>query len=253
MELPIYIRDLTVTFRSRRATVTALDRLNLTVEPGRIFGFLGPNGAGKTTTMHVLLGFVEAASGEARIFGTDVRQSIARERLGYLPENPDTYRFLTGREMLEFSGRLFRLSGRALRSRVESLLEEVGMTDAADRRIGSYSRGMTQRIGVAQALVNDPDLIILDEPTSGLDPLGRVGMRSIIARLRERGKAVFLSSHELSEIELICDQVAILSQGRIVAEGAPGTLMKPGESLEQYFLRVVSGASAGTPRAGRKT
>ena len=240
MGAAVDIRDLSVVFKTRQGTVTALDRLSLTVEEGRVFGFLGPNGAGKTTTMHVLLGFVAPTSGDARIFGVDVRQSIARERIGYLPELPDTYRFLSGRELLRLTGRLFRMRGPALDARVDELLAEVGLADAANRRIGTYSRGMLQRIGLAQALVNDPGLVILDEPTSGMDPLGRMRIRRVIAGLRARGKTVFFSSHELSEVELVCDTVAIVARGRVVASGPAGTLVRPGESLEQYFLRTVT-------------
>ena len=189
--------------------------------------------------MHVLLGFIAATSGEASLFGTDVRQSIARQRIGYLPEHPDTYRFLTGRELLTASGRLFLLRGPALRSRVEQVLAETGIEQAADRKIATYSRGMMQRICLAQALVNDPDLVILDEPTGGLDPLGRAAVRRLIAGLKARGRTVFFSSHELSEVELVCDHLAILSSGRVVAEGAASALVPPGESLENYFMRII--------------
>jgi ABC-2 type transport system ATP-binding protein len=211
-----------------------------------VFGFLGPNGAGKTTTMHVLLGFTEFESGSARIFGEDVRRSISRQRIGYLPEAPESYPFLTGRELLMMTGRLFRLGGPALRRRCAELAEQVGLAESADRRIATYSRGMKQRIGLAQALVNDPDLVILDEPTSGMDPLGRLEIRRIIASLRERGKTVFFSSHELSEVELVCDHVAILSRGRIAAEGTAKQLVRPDQSLEQYFLQVIQ-ADRSTP------
>ena len=225
----------------------ALDGVSLTVPAGRVFGFLGPNGAGKTTTMHVLLGFVAATSGEARLFGADVRRSIARQRIGYLAEHPETYRFLTGRELLLKSGALFLLKGRDLRQRVSEVLELVDLREAANRRIATYSRGMLQRIGLAQALINDPDLVILDEPTGGLDPIGRLSIRRIIAGLRERGKTVFFSSHELSEVELVCDHIAILSGGRVVAEGAADELVKPGESLEKYFMRVVGAEGEDSP------
>jgi ABC-2 type transport system ATP-binding protein len=240
MAYPVEIKDLTVVFPSGQGSVTALNRLSLTVEQGRVFGFLGPNGAGKTTTMHVLLGFVNPASGMARMFGADVQQSIARERIGYLPEHPDTYRFLNGRELLRFTGRLFRMRGQALESRIDEVLKEVDLADAAERRVGTYSRGMLQRIGLAQALINNPDLVILDEPTSGLDPIGRMAMRQIVLRLRDQGKTVFFSSHELSEVELVCDYIAIVARGSIVAEGIPSKLVGPGESLEKYFLRIVS-------------
>lgn len=242
MAAAIEIDRLVVTYPGRGRRVEALRELSLRVSPGTVFGFLGPNGAGKTTTMHVLLGFVELTSGSAHIFGTDVRQSIARQQIGYLPEHPETYSFLTGRELLQMAGNLFGMRGRALKDRCHLLLEQVGLLEAADRRIGTYSRGMMQRIGIAQALINDPDLVILDEPTSGMDPLGRMEIRRIIADLRARGKTVFFSSHELSEVELVCDHLAILVGGRVAAEGAATTLVKSGESLEQYFLRTVEAA-----------
>ena len=244
MDPALETRDLSVTFNTPQGPVRALDGVSLRVEPGRVFGFLGPNGAGKTTTMHVLLGFIAATSGEARIFGADVRQSIARQRIGYLPEQPDTYRFLSGRELLTLTGRLFLMRGAALRARVEEVLAEVALQAAADRRIATYSRGMMQRVCLAQAMINDPDLLILDEPTGGLDPIGRMAVRRLISRLRARGKTVFFSSHELSEVELVCDHAAILARGRIVAEGRIRDMAKPGESLERYFMRVIGAEEA---------
>jgi len=232
-----------VVYPSRKGAVTALDGVSLTVPVGTVFGFLGPNGAGKTTTMHVLLGFVAATSGEARLFGADVRRSIARQRIGYLAEHPETYRFLTGRELLRKAGALFLMNGPQIRRRVDDVLRLVDLGEAAERRIATYSRGMLQRIGLAQALINDPDLVILDEPAGGLDPIGRLSIRRLIAGLRERGKTVFFSSHELSEVEMVCDQIAIIAGGRIVAEGAASELVKPGESLEKYFMKVVSGSA----------
>jgi ABC-2 type transport system ATP-binding protein len=177
------------------------------------------------------------------LFGEDVRHSIARRRIGYLPEHPDTYRFLTGRELLVMAGRLFGMERRVLRARIDELLATVGLTRAADRRLATYSRGMLQRVGLAQALIHDPELLILDEPTSGFDPLGRIEIRKIIAALRERGKTVFFSSHELSEVERVCDQVGIIAEGRLVAAGAVAELVKGAETLEQYFLRVVACAA----------
>ncbi|MBP7830837.1 MAG: ABC transporter ATP-binding protein [Kiritimatiellae bacterium] len=245
MEYAIQIRDLVVTFPAKAGGVEALRGLTLSVEQGSVVGFLGPNGAGKTTALHVLLGFIEPTAGSAALFGEDVRHSIARRRIGYLPEHPQLYPFLTGRELLGMAGGLFGLRGRELRERIAARLEDVGLdAAAAGRRIGTYSRGMMQRIGLAQALVNDPDLVILDEPTGGLDPIGRMEMRGLIARLREQGKTVFFSSHELSEVELVCDRVAILSKGRLVAEGQVHELVGPGERLEAYFLRVVQGAGS---------
>ena len=240
MESAIRIDDLSVVFPSPQGPICALDRLTLDVRVGQVFGFLGPNGAGKTTTMHVLLGFIAATSGEARLLGTDVRQPIARQRIGYLPEHPDTYRYLSGRELLTITGRLFRMRGEPLRSRVHEVLTMTGILEAAERRIATYSRGMMQRICLAQALINDPDLVILDEPTSGLDPIGRMEIRKIIMELKDRGKTVFFSSHELSEVEMVCDHLAILAKGRVVAEGKASDLVKPGESLEKYFMRIVA-------------
>jgi len=242
----IETRGLTAEFHGRGGMVRALDALDLRVEQGQVFGFLGPNGAGKTTTMHILLGFVAATAGEARLFDTDVRASIARQRIGYLPEHPDTYRFLTGRESLAMTGRLFGLRGAGLRRRMDAVLERTGIADAGHRRIGAYSRGMMQRICLAQALINDPDLVILDEPTGGLDPIGRRAIREIISDLRGRGKTVFFSSHELSEVELVCDTIAILNRGRIVAQGAAAELVPAGERLERFFMRTI-GADEGKP------
>lgn len=239
MSLAIEIENLVVEYPVGRGVVQAVRGLNLSVPEGQVYGFLGPNGAGKTTTMHVLLGFIEAQSGAARIFNENVRHSIARQRIGYMPEHPELYRFLTGRELLTMAGRLFRMPGRALKHRIEELMEMVGLTQAADRKIATYSRGMMQRIGLAQALIHDPELLILDEPTSGFDPLGRIEIRKMIAGLRERGKTIFFSSHELSEVERVCDQVGILSGGRLVAEGTVSELVKGGESLENYFLRIL--------------
>lgn len=238
---PIELEELVVGYPARSGRVDVLKGISLKVGQGQIVGFLGPNGAGKTTTIHVLLGFVEAASGSARLFGEDVRRSIARRRIGFLPEHPQTYGFLTGRELLRTAGRLFGMRGPSLKNRVEELLKIVDLETAADRRIGTYSRGMMQRIGLAQALINDPDLVILDEPTGGLDPLGRMQIRSIIGDLRSRGKTVFFSSHELSEVERVCDSVVMLVGGRIAAAGPVSELVKTSESLENYFLRVVKG------------
>lgn len=217
----------------------ALAGLDLSVPAGTVFGFLGPNGAGKTTTIQILLGFQDATGGVARLFGQPVNRTIARDRIGYLAENPDSYGFLTGRELLTMAGRLFKLTPAEIRVRTEQLLAETGLLPAADRRIATYSRGMKQRICLAQALINDPDLLILDEPTGGLDPLGRLDIRRLIEARRQAGKTVFFSSHELSEVELVCDRIALLSRGRLVAEGAVRDLVPEGETLERFFIRMV--------------
>lgn len=236
----IEIQGLSVAFPGRSGVIHALRNLSLTVMPGTVYGFLGPNGAGKTTTLQVLLGFQDATSGSARLFGHPVTQSIAREKIGYMTENPDTYSFLTGRELLATAGRLFGLAPSVIRQRSSQLLDDTGLSEVADRRIACYSRGMRQRICMAQALINDPELLILDEPTGGLDPLGRRDIRRMIATRKAAGKTVFFSSHELSEVESACDRVAILSQGRLVAEGPVSELVPAGESLERYFIQAVT-------------
>lgn len=243
----IDIQNVSVSFPTPTSTVHALRNLTVTIMPGTVYGFLGPNGAGKTTTIQVLLGFQEAEQGTARLFGKTVTRTIARENIGYLAENPDTYDFLTGRELLTLAGRLFALPDSLIRTRARHLLAETGLTFAADRRIAGYSRGMRQRICMAQALINDPELLILDEPTGGLDPLGRMDIRRIIADRKKAGKTVFFSSHELSEVELACDRVAILSQGALIAEGRVTDLVPPGESLERYFITAVTHAIPGQP------
>ena len=243
---PILVEDLCVRFPAPGgAALLAVDRLNLRVDAGQVFGFLGPNGAGKTTSIHVMLGFVAADAGRVRLFGRDARDAPSRRQLGYLPEQADAYRFLTGREWLRFAGRLCGLRGRALEERVEATLDEVDLRDAADRRIAGYSRGMRQRIALAQALVHEPNLLILDEPTSGLDPVARLRFRNRIAAWRAQGRTIFFSSHELSEVELVCDSIAILARGRLLAAGPPASLVKPGERLEACFMRTRG--EGGTP------
>ena len=247
----IEIADLRVSFPDRRAPggrIVALDGITLSVPSGAIFGFLGPNGAGKSTTIQALLGFVAPTGGCVRLLGRDIRSAEARRRIGYLPEPPAAYPFLTAREWVETCARLSGLPRREAHSRADLLLGQFDLGGAADRRIGGFSRGMLQRLGLAQALVHDPDLLILDEPTSGMDPIGRHDIRRRRAVRRARGKRVFFSSHELSEVELICDRVAILNRGRVAFEGAPAERLRAGESLEQLFLRTVCpGPEGGTP------
>ena len=239
MDAAIDIRGLCVTFPTPTGPVQAVQDLTLSIEPGTVFGFLGPNGAGKTTTLLALLGFLKPTAGQAFVLGQDVSDTIARERIGYLAENPDTYTFLTGRELLALTGRLFRLPASVIRDRATRLLADMGLTQAADRRIAGYSRGMRQRICIAQSLMNDPDLLILDEPTGGMDPLGRMDIRRLIGERRAAGKTVFFSSHELSEVELVCDKVALVAGGRLLAVGRTAELVQPGESLERFFVSRV--------------
>ena len=239
-----------VEYRSRdfrQTSKIALAGLDLEVRAGEVFGFLGPNGAGKTTTMNVLLGFVPATSGIARLFGIDVREPIARQRIGYLPELTYYYKFLTAEELLRFYAKIFGLSRGESDSRIAQLLKLVELESAAKRPIKSYSKGMQQRIGIAQALINNPDLLILDEPTSGLDPLGRMKVREIIHRLKNEGKTVFFSSHELGEVETICDRVAIIHQGELKAVGTVAEISTGSTNLEQAFLKIVGFQSLPLP------
>lgn len=226
---------------SQKNRKVALHGLDLEVRAGEVFGFLGPNGAGKTTTMNVLLGFVPPTSGSASLFGIDVRQPIARQRIGYLPELTYYYKFLTAEELLRFYAKVFGLSRSETDRRIEKLISLVELGHAAKRPIKTYSKGMQQRIGLAQALINNPDLLILDEPTSGLDPLGRMKVREIIQRLKNEGKTVFFSSHEMGEVETVCDRVAILHQGELKAEGRVRDLVAKhqADNLEQVFLNIV--------------
>jgi len=200
--------------RTRRHRV-ALQDLTLAVEEGEIFGLLGPNGAGKTTTLKILVGIIFPTRGSARILGRPLGDKWAKARLGFLPENPYFYDYLTGREFLKYYGQLYGISRRERARRAEALLERVGLRDAADLPLKGYSKGMLQRVGLAQALLNDPQIVILDEPQSGLDPLGRKEIRDLILQLREEGKTVFFSSHILSDAELVCDRVAILYGGKL--------------------------------------
>jgi ABC-2 type transport system ATP-binding protein len=239
----ISINNLRVEFASRELgsqTKVAVRNLTLSVHAGEVFGFLGPNGAGKTTTMNVLLGFVNATSGSASIFGVNVEQTIARQRLGYLPELTYYYKFLTAEELLRFYSRIFGIAKAERERRIDAVLKLVELEHARKRLIKTYSKGMQQRVGLAQALINNPDLLILDEPTSGLDPLGRMKVRGIIQRLKNEGKTVFFSSHELGEVETVCDRVAIMHQGELRVEGRVDDLAREHQcNLEQLFLKIV--------------
>ena len=210
--------------------LVAVDHLNLTVSRGEVFGFLGPNGSGKSTTMRMLLGLAQPNSGEARVLGFDVRTHLGQilRRTGALIETPTFYPFLSGRENLLLVGDLTNVR----RSRIDAVLEIVDMVGAADRPFASYSMGMKQRIGVASALLTDPELLILDEPANGLDPAGIVEMRTLMQRLREEGRTIFVSSHVLHEVEQVCDRIAILNHGKVVAQGGVQQLLSGADRIE---------------------
>ena len=243
MDTILETKHLRVEYKGRSGAAgpkLAVKDLNLRVYAGEVFGFLGPNGAGKTTTMNVLLGFVNATAGDAFLFGVNVREPIARQRIGYLPELTYYYKFLTAEELLRFYAKIFHISRVDADRRIDRLLKLVELEKARKRPIKTYSKGMQQRVGLAQALINDPDLLILDEPTSGLDPLGRMKVREIIQRLKNDGKTVFFSSHELGEVETVCDRVAIINEGQLKVEGRVADLVKQHQAnLEQIFLKII--------------
>jgi ABC-2 type transport system ATP-binding protein len=220
--LAVGTRDLTKDYAIgfwRKRPYRALDRLSLEVPAGQIFGFLGPNGAGKTTTLKLLMQLVFPTSGDAELLGRPLGDLAVKRRIGYLPENPYFYDYLTAEELLRYFARLFGCSAADAAARTARLLDEVGIGAERRLQLRKFSKGMLQRVGIAQALVNDPELVIFDEPMSGLDPLGRREVRSLILGLRDRGCTVFFSSHVLSDAEALCDRVAILAKGRLVATG----------------------------------
>jgi ABC-2 type transport system ATP-binding protein len=220
--------------------VPSLKNCTLQVYQGETFGLLGPNGAGKTTLFKTLLGIIRATSGRALVLGKPMGDRTVKQRIGYLPENPYFYDFLTGWEILNFTGGLFGLSQSVLRQRIPELLDLVGLAQTAAKRkqLRQYSKGMMQRVGMAQALINDPDLVFLDEPMSGLDPLGRFQIREIIQSLKQQGKTIFFNSHILSDVEMICDRVAILGQGEILCLGSLQELLGTSDA---YWAKVKGG------------
>jgi ABC-2 type transport system ATP-binding protein len=204
----------------------AVKNLSLSVQPGEVYGLLGPNGCGKSTTLKILLGLVTPNSGHALIFGKDSREYRSRRDVGFLPENPYFYKFLTAAETLAFYGKICGLSGKTLATRIDELIELVGLRDARDRRVGGFSKGMLQRIGLAQALIQDPGLVVLDEPTAGVDPAGSHQIRDLILDLKKRGKTVLLTSHLLEQVQEICDRVGIMARGEMIREGSLDDLVR---------------------------
>jgi ABC-2 type transport system ATP-binding protein len=221
---------------------TALERLDLEVRAGEVFGFLGPNGAGKTTAMKILMGLMRPTSGRAWILERDLGDVGVKREVGFLPEAPYFYDYLTGEEFLRFYGQLFGLGGAKLSDRIVELLAMVGLSEARRLQLRKFSKGMLQRIGIAQALINDPHLVVLDEPMSGLDPIGRKEIRDLILRLKQSGKTIFFSSHILHDAELLCDRVGILVKGRLIAVGRVNDLV--GAAATQSIEAVVEGLDA---------
>ncbi len=224
----IETQNLTKVYRDfwGRQKVRALKALDLEVRKGEIFGLLGPNGSGKSTTIKLLLGLLFPTSGRALVFGKDSTETTKNERIGYLPEESYLYKFLTAEETLDFYGRLFDMPSDVRQQRIDSLIEKVGLTWAKRRQLKEYSKGMTRRIGLAQALINDPDLVLLDEPTSGLDPLGTREMKDMILELKSQNKTVVMCSHLLADVQDVCDRIAILYQGELKELGAVDDLLQ---------------------------
>ncbi len=209
----------------RKGRLLALDNLDLCVQEGEVYGLLGPNGSGKSTTLKLILDLIAPTEGQAWVFGVPCRKVVSRLHVGFLPENPYFYRYLTGTETLEFYGRLCGMGGASLHRRIEELLELVGLVRARGRQLSGYSKGMLQRIGLAQALIHDPKLLLLDEPTAGVDPIGSKDIRDLILRLKGMGKTVLLSSHLLGQVQDICDRIGVLNLGQLILEGDVKTLI----------------------------
>lgn len=212
--------------------------VSLKVAKGEVFGFLGPNGAGKTTTMKTVLNLISPEEGSVRVLGAEGLPDAIKRRIGFMPENTYLYKYLTGREFLRFNGSFFDIPKDVLEPRIDELLAKVGLEKAGDRLLSKYSKGMLQRVGLAQAMVNDPDMVFLDEPMSGLDPLGRKMVKDLILELKERGATVFFNTHILSDVESICDHFAIIHRGKIVADEYVSNL--GGVRLEDFFIEKIS-------------
>lgn len=286
-ETVVHTRDLSKEYRDfwGKRKVLALDGLNLDIQKGEVFGFLGPNGSGKTTTVKLLLGLLFPTRGTAEVLGQAPGSVKANQRIGFLPEESYLYRFLNAEETLNFYGRLFKIPTRELRRRIDHLIDIVGLESARKRQLKEYSKGMARRIGLAQALINDPDVVFLDEPTTGLDPIGTAEIKDLIVSLKDHGKTVFMCSHLLADVEDVCDRIAILFRGKLEAEGrvsevltekglvsfkgenvsaeaeakvraaleADGSFVgaeKVSRSLEDLFLKVVRESTSGEVSSG---
>ena len=237
----IEIENLYVRYTGKR-TKEVLRGLNLTVREGQIYGFLGPNGAGKTTTIKTLLGLIPDYEGRVLVLGKSPRDLSAKQRIGFMPEIANYYWYLTPRELLSMYACIFGIGKKQAVTKIEKLLDLVDLKDSADTLMKTFSKGMMQKVSFAQALINDPELLILDEPTGGLDPISRINMRDVIVKLHNEGKTIFFSSHELSEVETICDEVAIIKDGMLLKSGKLNELLAAkGTSLtlERYFLDII--------------
>jgi ABC-2 type transport system ATP-binding protein len=242
MENVVEINNLSKDYKTgflKKKTVRALDDLTLSVAPGQIFGFLGGNGAGKTTTIKILMSLLYASSGTARILGQDISDVSMHRSIGYCPENPYFYDYLTPRELMSYFGELFGLDAAKRKAKTEQLLSSVGLDEKDwNKQLRKFSKGMLQRVGLAQSLINEPEIVFMDEPMSGLDPIGRREIRELISGLREKGTSVFMSTHILSDVEALCDEVAILKEGRLAASGKLSDLLRKHEEHRSFEVIV---------------
>lgn len=219
----------------------AVKGISFNVSAGEVLGIIGPNGAGKTTTIKMILGLLNPDQGTIKLFGKDLQQdSKIKSRLGYMPETPSFYAHLTGKELLHFVGEIFGIPSKILAVRTQKILEEVGLKDAANRQLGGYSKGMLQRICLAQALINEPELLFLDEPLDGLDPLGRIRMKEILLKVKEGGTAIVFNSHILSDVELMSDRIAIMDKGEILKIDTVQKMVPRGNTLEEVFIKTIT-------------
>lgn len=238
----IEITELGKVFKGGKgATVRALHGISLSVAQGEVFGFLGPNGAGKSTTIKSIMGQLTPTSGQVKIYGVPASDPAARLRIGYLPENPAFYDFLTAREYLYFVGRIFAMPETKIADKADEVLELLELTVAADRPVRGYSKGMVQRLGLAQALLHDPDVYILDEPMSGLDPLGRALVKDIIKKLHSSGKTIFFSTHITADVEMVCDRVGVIVEGKLQAVDRVSTILEQGETGYRIYVTSSQG------------
>jgi len=240
----IEIRNLTKTYFLRDRELDAVSDVSLDIASGTVFGFLGPNGAGKTTTMKMLVGLAFPDAGSIRMFGASPQSLAVRKRTGFMPETPAFYTHLTAREFMEFAADLFELERGKARARIQELLGMVELAKFQDMPIWKYSKGMTQRLGLAQALINDPEILFLDEPLDGLDPLGRADVKKLLLDMKRAGKTIFFNSHILADVEDICDRVGIIDRGWLIREGAIADIARGFGSLEEAFVSVVREARA---------
>lgn len=242
MDTAIAIDRLNKTFGTRGKKYRALHDLSLTIAQGEVFGFLGPNGAGKSTTIKLLLHFLKPDSGTMSILGHTVGRDEFRQQIGYLSEFPFFYDHLTARETMLLSGRLSGMSQQTIDQRIPMLLARMTLTEAMDRRVGGFSKGMKQRLGMANALLHDPEVLIFDEPMSGLDPVGRHQIKGLIAELKQQGKTIFFSSHILSDIEALCDRIGVIHKGVLLYSGGLEDFLSAGVTLEEKFVRLIKEA-----------